>query len=197
MAQSAGVEIRRGWRGRYRALLTLRERLLDERGEQLRTAATPLEPHDTHQADNATDELDHDLALAELSAEQDALYEVEEAIRRILNGTYGICELTGKAISPERLRAVPWARFSREAQERLEASGTVRKGARLSPLHPIAESAEASLPETESPGEEASAPSAEDETLRVLEQLPQPRRAKTIPNPSPKRNHGDSPTASG
>lgn len=178
---SPGAEIRRGWRGHYRALLRLREHLLKERGEQLRTAATPLEPHSIHLADSATDELDHDLALAELSAEQEALYEVEEAIHRILDGTYGICELTGKPISTQRLRAAPWARFSRETQERLEASGSLRKGATLGSLHPIAKSVEAGLEEAESPEQESPETPAEDETLRVVEQLPGALRAKAPP----------------
>ena len=41
-------------------------------------------------------------------------------MQRILNGTYGICEKTGKRIEEERLRAVPWTRFSRDAQDTIE-----------------------------------------------------------------------------
>jgi hypothetical protein len=62
------------WASHYRALLGLRERLLKERGERIAQAAEPLEPHSMDIADSAIDELDHDLALSALSAEQDALF---------------------------------------------------------------------------------------------------------------------------
>jgi len=108
------------WRWHHRVLLSLQSRLLRERGSLLQTAAEPIEPHSLDEADSATDEFDHDLALAQLSAGQDALYEVNQAINQIHNGTYGVCEETGKLIPAARLRAVPWARFSLEVEERLE-----------------------------------------------------------------------------
>jgi RNA polymerase-binding transcription factor DksA len=52
--------------------------------------------------------------------EQDALYEIDSALKRIEDGTYGICGLTGRPIPWERLEAIPWARFSFEAQAKLE-----------------------------------------------------------------------------
>ena len=64
----------------------LRDRLIEERSEALSEAAEPVERHSLHQADSATNEFDHELALSQLSAEQDALYEVEAAMRRILDG---------------------------------------------------------------------------------------------------------------
>lgn len=87
-------------------------------------------------ADAGTDSFDRDFALSRISAEQDAVYEIEEAINRILNGTYGICELTGKSIEPARLDAIPWTRFSLEAEEQLEKDGAVRR-ARLGPREPV------------------------------------------------------------
>jgi RNA polymerase-binding transcription factor DksA len=73
-----------------------------------------------HIADAATDTFDRDLVLGLVSFEQDALYEIEAALKRIEAGTYGICGLTGRPIPWERLEANPWARFSVEAQEKLE-----------------------------------------------------------------------------
>jgi RNA polymerase-binding protein DksA len=108
------------WAWHYRVLLKLRDRLRAERGQQLSEAAEPLEPHSMDIADTATDEFDHDLAISQLSAAQDALYEIEEALRHIRDGTYGVCEETGKQIPAARLRAIPWARFCRETQARLE-----------------------------------------------------------------------------
>jgi RNA polymerase-binding transcription factor DksA len=115
------------WRWHHRVLLDLQSRLMRERGELLRASAQPIEPHSMDEADSATDEFDHDLALTQLSAEQNALYEVNEALQRIVEGTYGICEGTGQAIPAARLRAVPWTRFTREVEERLEKKGAVSR----------------------------------------------------------------------
>ena len=57
-------------------------------------------------ADSGTDNFDRDFALSLLSSDQDAVYEIEEALKRIEKNTYGICELTGKPI-PRRA----WRRF--------------------------------------------------------------------------------------
>ena len=65
--------------------------------------------------------------MRKLSAEQDALYEVEEAIRRMETDTYGICEETGRQIEAGRLRAVPWTRFSHDAEARLEKEGILQR----------------------------------------------------------------------
>ena len=71
-------------------------------------------------ADAGTDTFDRDFALSLVSSEQEALSEVEAAIKRIRDGTYGICELTQKPISRDRLLAVPFTRYSAEAQKELE-----------------------------------------------------------------------------
>jgi len=67
-----------------------------------------------------TDTFDRDFALSLVSSEQEALSEIEAAIQRIKAGTYGICEHTGKPIAKERLLAVPFTRFSAEAQKEIE-----------------------------------------------------------------------------
>jgi len=124
---ATAASVPRRWGRHYRALLALRERLVAGRGALLRAVAEPIEPHSLDEADSATDEFDHDLALAELSAQQDGLYEVEQALRRILDGTYGVCEQSGKSISAARLKAVPWTRFSREVAGHLEKQGGVAR----------------------------------------------------------------------
>ena len=116
----------RKWTAYYRSLVAIRERLLLARAETLHEAAQPLEAHSLHIADSATDEFDHSLALSELSAREDQLFEVEEALKRILDGRFGICEQTGKPIPASRLRAIPWTRFSKEVEQQLENSGGVR-----------------------------------------------------------------------
>jgi len=73
-----------------------------------------------HQADAGSDAYDKDFALSLLSQEQDALYEIEEALKRIDNGTYGVCEMSGKEIPAARLEALPFARLTVECQAEYE-----------------------------------------------------------------------------
>ena len=80
-------EIPKRWKWHYETLARLRDQLIEERSEARSEVAEPVERHSLHQADSATNEFDHELALSQLSAEQDALYEVEAAMRRILDGS--------------------------------------------------------------------------------------------------------------
>ena len=103
-------------------LLRLREDL--SRGiQQLTAEACEESPrYSMHMADAATDSFERDLVLCLVSFEQEGLYEIDAALKRIEDGTYGICELTGKPIPWERLAAIPWTRFSIEAENQLEAN---------------------------------------------------------------------------
>src|ERR1043166_4169439 len=92
------------WRWHYRTLFEIRGRLSQDTEAKLHEAAEPIEPHGAHPGDSATDEFDHDLALTLLAREESALIEVNDAIGRILNGTYGICEASGVPIPARRLR---------------------------------------------------------------------------------------------
>ena len=74
----------------------------------------------TEQTDSDSGQFDREIAINMLAHEQDALFEVEEAISRIMSDRYGVCEITGKAISKPRLRAVPFTRYSLEGQKELE-----------------------------------------------------------------------------
>jgi RNA polymerase-binding protein DksA len=77
--------------------------------------------HSNHMADQGSDEFEYETNL-KLSATQIAhLREIEEALQRIEDGTYGICEKTGKLIGKARLEAIPTARLSIEAQEEEDA----------------------------------------------------------------------------
>jgi RNA polymerase-binding transcription factor DksA len=119
------VDIPNKWVWHYETLSSLRDRLIHERKERLTDAAEPIETHSLSQADSATDEFDHALALSRLSVDQDALYEVEAAMKRILDGKYGICEQTGKPIPAGRLKALPWTRYRKEVVDRLERTGAI------------------------------------------------------------------------
>ena len=113
------------WAWHYQTLIALRERLLQDRNQQLAQAAAPLEHFSLSIADAASDESSQEMALCEASLEQELLFEVEEALRRIENRTYGTCEVTGQPIARSRLKVIPWTRFSKAAAEKLEKEGAI------------------------------------------------------------------------
>jgi RNA polymerase-binding transcription factor DksA len=124
------------WKKHYRHLIQLRNYLLNRQGELVKDAAEERPAFSFHMADAGTDSFDRDFALSRVSSEQDALYEIEDALMRIRRGTYGICELTGKPIERERLEAIPWARFSAAAEKQLEKDGAIRR-THLGPREPV------------------------------------------------------------
>ncbi len=120
-------KIKPQWAKYYHHLLQLRERLLHQMSGLARESAEEMTNYSLHMADSGTDNFDRDFALSLLSSDQDAIYEIEEALKRIEKGTYGICELTGKPIPATRLEAIPWTRFTVEAQSQLEKEGSWRQ----------------------------------------------------------------------
>ena len=124
------------WRKHHARLMKIRDYLRARQTDLARDAADEQTTFSLHMADAGTDSFDRDLALSQISSEQDAVYEVEEALNRIRNGTYGICELTRKRIEPARLEAIPWTRFCLEAAKSLEQEGAVHK-TRLAPREPV------------------------------------------------------------
>ena len=107
-------------------LLQLRDTMVDSMAgvaqDTLRSRAEGSEASafGMHQADAGSDAYDRDFALSLLSQEQDALYEIDQALKRIDLGTYGVCEMSGKAIGHARLEAIPFARFTVDCQSQLE-----------------------------------------------------------------------------
>lgn len=73
-----------------------------------------------HQADAGSDAYDREFALSMLSKEKDGLYEIEQALERIKNGTYGICEMSFQIIPIPRLEAIPFARLTVQCQAQVE-----------------------------------------------------------------------------
>lgn len=120
------AKVKPQWAKYYQRLLELREQLLNQMSGLAKQSAEQLPGYSLHMADTGTDNFDRDFALSLLSADQDAVYEIEEALRRIERNTYGICELTGKPIPKARLDAIPWTRFTVEAQAQLEREGALR-----------------------------------------------------------------------
>ena len=151
-------------RAQKQKLLQLRDAMVDSMAgvaqDTLRSRAEGSEASafGMHQADAGSDAYDRDFALSLLSQEQDALYEIDQALKRIELGTYGICEMSGKPIPHARLEAIPFARFTVECQSQLEKqSKQSRVRQSVTSLFGLTEE---EAPETE---EEEPAPVAEKE----------------------------------
>jgi len=126
-APSAKVKVKPEWRRFQERLLELREQLLKQRDGLARDSAQEMSSYSLHMADSGTDNFDRDFALSLLSSDQDAIYEIDEALRRMERKSYGVCELTGKTIPKSRLEAIPWTRFTVQAQAQLERDGAMRQ----------------------------------------------------------------------
>ena len=73
-----------------------------------------------HMADLGTDNYEQEFALELMDSERKMLREIDEALERIDEKTYGICLGTGKPIPKARLEAQPWARYCVEYARMLE-----------------------------------------------------------------------------
>lgn len=144
------------WEKHKNLLIGLRERLTDQRNGLAKESAKEMESYGVHMADSGTDNFDRDFNLSLLSSDQDVIYEIEEALKRIERGTYGVCELTGKPIPQPRLTAIPWTRFRVDAQSELERYGAVQNrslgqlGTITTPGAATKDKVEAELPEPKS-----------------------------------------------
>lgn len=131
------IRIKSEWKKYYDILQDLRGRLTHQMDDLKKESAEEMSSYSMHMADSGTDNFDRDSALSLLSSDQDAIYEIDEALKRIEKRIYGVCELTGKNISKTRLTAVPWARYTVEAQAQLEKDGAVRQRNKLGSLGTI------------------------------------------------------------
>ena len=95
------------WAKQKQLLMNLRDRLTDQRNGLAKESAKEMESYGVHMADSGTDNFDRDFNLSLLSSDQDVIYEIEEALKRIEKDTYGVCEITGKPIPQTRLNAIP------------------------------------------------------------------------------------------
>ena len=73
---------------------------------------------DNHLADTATATYDRELEEGLEEGAQQTLDDVNAALQRIEDGTYGICDVCGKPIGAERLEAIPWTRLCIDDQRR-------------------------------------------------------------------------------
>lgn len=121
------------WAWHHATLLALREELIRARDAHRVDAATPVQTGGADPIDRASDLAERNVIMAELGAEEAELSAIDGALQRLHEGTYGMCVLTGRPISPARLRALPWTPYAVEAAGRKEhqtparASGRSRK----------------------------------------------------------------------
>jgi len=94
--------------------------------EALRRESSDLSRLPIHMADLGTDNYDQEFTLGLMDSERKLMKEIDEALDRIENCTYGICEGSGKSIPKARLEAIPWARYCVEYARLLE-KGLVRE----------------------------------------------------------------------
>lgn len=91
---------------------TLKKSRLDASGD---LSSMPI-----HMADLGTDNYEQEFALGLMDSERRILNEIDAALQRIQDGTYGICEGTGEPIARARLEAQPWARYCVEYARKIE-----------------------------------------------------------------------------
>lgn len=103
-----------------KALIEEQDRLIAAYRHDLATAQAIQVQGGEDVEDLASIETDQNLLFAHSEQERKMLRLVEEALRRMDDGTYGICLMTGEPIPLDRLRQVPWARYVESVQERIE-----------------------------------------------------------------------------
>ncbi|HEX9779790.1 MAG TPA: TraR/DksA C4-type zinc finger protein [bacterium] len=111
-------------------LITERERIVGElrslAQDALKTprdASGDLSGYTVHMADMATDTHERELSMNVASNERELLYQIDDALKRIDDGSYGVCQACGKAITMSRLKAVPYALMCIECQRVKEQKG--------------------------------------------------------------------------
>jgi RNA polymerase-binding transcription factor DksA len=88
-----------------------------------------LSDYDQHPADTASETFEREKETSILERLENELAEIQAALERIDAGTYGVDEVTGESIAPERLEAVPTARTNVENESKLEDDSRLRRGA--------------------------------------------------------------------
>lgn len=71
-------------------------------------------------ADLGSDNFEQDFMIGLIENSEDTLREIDAALRRIDDGTFGVCEESGHPIPKSRLKAIPWARLCIECQRKVE-----------------------------------------------------------------------------
>ena len=109
-------------------ILKIKEKILDEikhisedtLKKSQKDAAGDISGYTYHMADVATDTYDREFSLGLASNERQSLYELDDALKKMEEGTFGICEECKSLITKTRLKVVPFARLCVKCQEKKE-----------------------------------------------------------------------------
>jgi len=109
-------------------LLDLKDRIMkeidriesDTLGKSQKDLSGDLSGYTLHMADLGTDAFEREFMLNLATNKQELLYEIDEALQKIEEGTYGICESCNKPIPQKRLKALPFAKFCKKCQQEIE-----------------------------------------------------------------------------
>lgn len=101
------------------------EEIRDQMVHQVRETSEDVKSNETkgysqHQADEGTDDFDRTITLELTNKEYDVLRQIDRALEKIEDNTYGICDITGDEIPVKRLDALPYATMTVAAQEKFE-----------------------------------------------------------------------------
>ena len=94
----------------------------DGKHQSFKDASGDLSGYSFHMADMATDLYDREFSLELAEGERERLFALDDAIKRIEENVYGICDLCGVRISKKRLKAMPQAEYCITCQEKEETS---------------------------------------------------------------------------
>ncbi len=112
---------KKDWRDDVRVmLLQMRKELLKEVSQSMRVESDHLKHDIGDFYDHASSDRDRELALMLADREREKLTHVDDALKRIENGTYGICESCEEEIDRDRLAAMPFTKLCLSCQEDLE-----------------------------------------------------------------------------
>lgn len=114
-------EVPAKWRKHYKALLNLLDRLQLDHAEHQIALRTGEEKGGNDLVDHASFVHESQQLLDRCATDEIQQGEIEAALRRIESGAYGVCEVTGQRIEPQRLAALPWTRISSVVARQREA----------------------------------------------------------------------------
>ena len=120
---------------KFEALLLAKKRemlkemgiITERHGETIKEATGDLSHYSYHMADQGTDNMERELAFAYASKGGRLIYHIDQALKRIKDGSYGKCHSCGKQIQRARLRAVPHARLCIQCKSAEEEGKPGRK----------------------------------------------------------------------
>lgn len=101
-------------------LKEMRKELLEDVNRSIKEESDHLRFNVGDFYDHASEDRQRELALTLSNRERSKLHQIGDALKRIENGEYGFCEVTGEKIGEERLVALPFTKLSVEAQEEIE-----------------------------------------------------------------------------